>query len=80
MNIPVNIERTYKKKRVKLKFRILIRKVCINPLMHNVYKWSHFRRKNHLLLKYLLTCDYFVKVCIKGLMEGGISSRQPEQR
>ena len=41
-----------------------------NPLLHNVYKFVTLLDKNNviLLLKYLLTCDYFVKVmCIKGL-------------
>ena len=41
----------------------------INSLIHNVYISGHTSKENRvvLLLSYLLTCDHFVKVCIKRL-------------
>ena len=41
-----------------------------HSLMHNIIQSGRtFGEKNHLvvLFKYLLTCDHFVKVYIKGL-------------
>ena len=44
----------------------------INPFMHNVFKVATLPEKEiHLvfLLKYLIMCDHFAKICIKGLTE-----------
>ena len=41
----------------------------LTTLMHNVYKVVTLQEKSYvvLVLKYLLTCDHFVKVFVKGL-------------
>ena len=46
-----------------------LQRVQFNDLIHNVYEVVTLPEKHNvvLLLKYLHTCDHFVKVCIKRL-------------
>ena len=46
----------------------IVLSILFKPLMHNVYNvFTLPEKKSSFALKYLLTCDHFIKVCIKGL-------------
>ena len=54
----------------KISKRFSITMTFLNPLMHNCTQSGRtsVEKGFFLLLKYLLTCDHFMKVCIKGLI------------